>query len=177
MIFTYVNLKFTDENQDELQAFLSWLNDTEGPIEIMLDSEGGHIHIALFVLKALNHHKDRLTLTAGYLQSSGMIVWLGYEGKVATTLLSQGMVHTGAVYPQLRDGNQTAPTQSRRVDELSRRMAWISENYCIPALEDYTLRAFKHHHDVWLGPEALDRIAVEKNRKLQEKNTNVTEKA
>lgn len=165
MIFHYADLHLIDEKAEEIQSFLSWINDTEGPINILLDSQGGHMHIGLFVMNALNFHKDRLILTAGILQSTGMLLWLGYEGRVETQLLSQGMIHSASMHTEIREGGRAPASRGQANDELIRRLGWISDNYYVPILEPAQLSAFRHNHDIWLGPEAMSRIAAEKNSK------------
>lgn len=179
-VFHYAVLHFREEEKEEIREFLSWVNETDGPLEILVDSDGGNHHMMLWILGVLNnpYNQNRITLHAGKVYSAGMILFLGFEGEVRSGPLSQGMVHMGEMLVPTRDAGRVTKTGSRYFDELGKGMAWVSENYVRPWLgvAPEFHGAFEHTHDVWIGPETMAKIVAEKNRKRQEKLTNDTKK-
>lgn len=167
--YYYAVLDFDPESQDSLQALIDFLAETDGPVNILLDSAGGYTHSAMWLLDILNNpfNVNRVTLTAGHVRSAGAMVWLGFKGRVATTRISGMMVHQSSTEISMRDGGRPHKTASRLHEEIGRRTTWLSEDLVLRFLSEDLRTAYLHQHDVLVGPETLDQICKTKNQEYE----------
>lgn len=149
---------------ENIRDLLSMISSDEENITLGINSNGGEVIVALFLLDVLNSNKHRIQLNIiNWAQSSAYLIWAGFEGYKTCYPGSFGVAHMSQKTVYVNDhGKLSGDGEIHR--KTSTDFKKMNEKYVVPTLTKKQAEDFWDECDITITYSQLKRIADKHNK-------------
>lgn len=156
-------------DSEKTSDLLDFLNETEGPVTIGLNSSGGSCAVSYFLLMALNSMKDRITLVGvSNVFSAAFDLWYHFEGRKDVMDETIGMLHLGYLPDRQISSTGIMDDLTKVYIPIMKAKKKANDKWVKTVLTPQEFKNYNRNKDIYINTDRMQLIAKIHNDRLKE---------